>query len=205
MLHRLTEQLPDAHVQNRSLHLSTGTWDACYSGAVHFPDRHWLGFLVSFIVPYYIIYSARTVDDPEATEARRALASQVAPEPRRDTADVYVGNTMTVKRREAMTPEALAALEDQERRYREVFTGKTPFAPDWRQAEEEPCQPQMITFDFSEDEKPYAAWLAREIEASFGCEHMPPEVGNVIVPDVATNGREIGEARLYDCLFSDQW
>jgi hypothetical protein len=62
-----------------------------------------------------------------------------------------------------------------------------------------------ISFDFSADERPCSEWLARDIEATFGCERMPPEVGNIIVPDVSTDGRNIGEARLYDCLFSDRW
>lgn len=34
---------------------------------------------------------------------------------------------------------------------------------------------------------------------------MGPEVGTVIVPNVATNVRIPGEASLYDCLFSDYW
>jgi hypothetical protein len=34
---------------------------------------------------------------------------------------------------------------------------------------------------------------------------MPPEVGNLIVPDVATSNHGLGDARLYDCLFSDDW
>src|SRR5262249_25389967 len=42
-------------------------------------------------------------------------------------------------------------------------------------------------------------------ERTFGCERMPPEVGNVIVPDVETTSRRFGEARLYDCLLSDDW
>src|SRR5262249_54346697 len=73
MLRRFSGQFPGIGVQNRSAHLTSGTWDACYSGAIHFPDHRWLGFLVSFIAPYYIVYSARIVDDPEATEARGAL------------------------------------------------------------------------------------------------------------------------------------
>jgi hypothetical protein len=62
-----------------------------------------------------------------------------------------------------------------------------------------------IHLDLSPEEQPYATWLAREIEATWGCARMPPEVGNVIVPDVATNHRRLGQARLYDCLLSDDW
>ncbi len=63
---------------------------------------------------------------------------------------------------------------------------------------------RYVTFDLSPDEQPYADWIAHEIEATFGCERMPPEVGTVLVPEVATNLRIPGEVRLYDCLFSDR-
>ena len=59
-----------------------------------------------------------------------------------------------------------------------------------------------ITFDLLPEEQPYADWIAREIETTFGCERMLPEVGTVLVPDVTTDGRLPGEARLYDCLFT---
>ncbi len=205
LLRRLHEQFPHASVQNRSLHLPTGTWDACYSGALHLPGGASLGFFVSFLVPYYVTYSSRIVDDPEATEARRAAAEKRADEPPSDTVDVYRGNAMTVVRRDAVTPELMAELEKSEERDREVFTGETPFVPSLRATEEKPCQRQVIRFDFTPDEQPYAAWLARDIEATFGHERMPPEVGGVVVPDVETDARRFGEARIYDCLMSDEW
>ena len=59
-----------------------------------------------------------------------------------------------------------------------------------------------VTFDLLPDERPYAEWIAREIETTFGCEPMPPEVGTVLVPDLATP-KLPGEVRLYDCLFSN--
>ncbi|WP_433935280.1 hypothetical protein AB3662_11310 [Sorangium cellulosum] len=59
-----------------------------------------------------------------------------------------------------------------------------------------------IDFELSADELPYVEWIARDIEATFGCERMPPEVGIVLVPNVAVNPRTLGEARLYDCLFT---
>jgi len=58
---------------------------------------------------------------------------------------------------------------------------------------------------FSHDEQPYAAWIIHDIEATWGYERMPPEIGKMIVPDVATNRRNLGEATLYDCLLSDDW
>jgi hypothetical protein len=69
----------------------------------------------------------------------------------------------------------------------------------------EPLQRRVIAFEPLPDEKPILDWLAREIEVTFGCDRMPPEVGSVIVPDVETNERRFGEARIYDCLMSDMW
>jgi hypothetical protein len=60
-----------------------------------------------------------------------------------------------------------------------------------------------VSFDLTKDEQAYAEWIVREIESTFECEYMPPEVGTRVIPDVKTNHREIGEVRLYDCLFTD--
>lgn len=60
-----------------------------------------------------------------------------------------------------------------------------------------------ITFDLSPDERRYADWIAAEIEATFGCERMPGEVGTVLVPNVGTDLGIPGEVRIYDCLFSN--
>jgi hypothetical protein len=64
---------------------------------------------------------------------------------------------------------------------------------------------EYISFDLSPDELPYSEWIARDIEATFGCERMPPEVGTVLVPGVNLGGPR--DTRLYDCLFSHnhQW
>ncbi|WP_437808608.1 hypothetical protein [Sorangium sp. So ce1078] len=65
---------------------------------------------------------------------------------------------------------------------------------------------EYVTFELSPDEEPYADWVAQEIEATFGCERMPPEVGTALVPAVATGLRIPGEVRVYDCLFSEhEW
>jgi hypothetical protein len=58
-----------------------------------------------------------------------------------------------------------------------------------------------VVFDLLPDERPYAEWIAREIETTFGYEPLPPEVGTVRVPALATPQLP-GKARLYDCLFS---
>ena len=60
-------------------------------------------------------------------------------------------------------------------------------------------------FSLSPGEQLYAEHIAREIEATWGYERMPPELEKTIVPDVGTNLRGFGEATLHDCLFSDHW
>lgn len=45
--------------------------------------------------------------------------------------------------------------------------------------------------------------LAREIEATYrGYQPIPPEIGTVVVPDVALDDRALGRATVYDCLLS---
>jgi hypothetical protein len=206
MLRRLGAQLPEHLVTNRSLHLPMGDWDACYSGSIDLsrpasdyplplPDPDALpasvegppsvDFLVSFLCPYYIIYGSRYVDDLEATEA--ALRA-----PPRETVTVWSGNTAHILPISVVTPEISAEAGRQNEQRRQDLL-------------RQPLQRRVIDFEPSPDEQPYAAALTREIEATFGCERMPPEIGNVLVPDVATNNRALGEARLYDCLLSDQW
>jgi hypothetical protein len=52
------------------------------------------------------------------------------------------------------------------------------------------------------EEEPYATIIAAEIEATFGGERMPTDVGEVLVPDVDTQRRSIGESTLFDCFFT---
>ncbi|AUX39934.1 hypothetical protein SOCE26_013290 [Sorangium cellulosum] len=63
---------------------------------------------------------------------------------------------------------------------------------------------RYVTFDLLPEEQLYVEWISRDIEATFGCERMPPEIGTVLVPDVTAGVRLPGEVRLYDCLFSDE-
>lgn len=63
----------------------------------------------------------------------------------------------------------------------------------------------LATFALSPQEEPYAAAIAREIEATWGYERLPPEVGMIVVPDVSTNLTMLGEATLHDCLFCDRF
>lgn len=169
-LDRLSHQFPADGTLNDSLHLLTGRMDAAYSGklfpASAGPDNLTIGFLVSFLVPSYLVFTSRSVPDLEAMAAPRANV-------------------------------------------RLVFEGHTCFAfpadPEAPPENAPPFEPrrQIIDFEFSTDMQPYASWIAREIEATWGYQRMPPEVGKLIVPDVATDNRGFGEATLYDCLLSD--
>lgn len=147
MLRRLRERFPrDAcpgvHVTNESLRLEApdaAPIDRCFSGSIELPPRadhevnHRVGFRVSVVVPYYLVYGIHQVTAPEDFEHR-------------------------------------------------------------------------TSFDFSADEAPFAAAVEEEIGESFPLHtRMTPEVGMTIVPNVATICRIPGEARLYDCLFSDYW
>jgi hypothetical protein len=206
LLERADARFPGHGPLNRSLHLPMGTMDAAYSGYI-FMDitprlasppmptllprdmpmggPHAIGFMISFICPYYVVYSSRYVDDLEATEA--ALRA-----PPRTTVLIISDDVARLLPLSVVTPEirAEAEREDQKRRER---------------LRREPIKQRVIAFDPLPDEKPYTDWLTRDIEATFGCECMPPEIGSVIVPDVATNNCGLGETRIYDCLLSDDW
>ncbi|WP_437737448.1 hypothetical protein [Sorangium sp. So ce1335] len=186
MLRRLREQFPENEIDNLSVHLMTGSHDACYSGSLYLPkvageDRHTIEFRVSFLAPYYIVYSSRLVDDPEELERERTLRSTP---PRAVT--IFVHDTVYIlpawvgKLVRLIKPELIESpsIEDKPTR-------------------------QVVCFDPSPGEQPYATGIAQEIEATWGYARMPPEIGGVVVPDVATNLRCPGEATLYDCLFSD--
>lgn len=67
------------------------------------------------------------------------------------------------------------------------------------------ASPRDIRLDFDESEQPYVQGLAQEIEAAYGYERLPPEIGRVIVPDVAMYCRVAGTATIYDCLLSPDW
>ncbi len=183
LLRRLDERLPGDKTADLSLHLPTGQYDACYSGCVSLPlasgeHGHTLDFLVGFVVPYYVVYSERHVDDPAETK--------VVPPAQRDTVDIYVHDTMYVLPRGVVRPEVLAEAD----RIAEALGAK-------------PRTRQVLSFEPSPDELPLATLISAEIEATFGCERMPPEVGCIVVPEVATNARGLGEATLYDCLLTD--
>jgi hypothetical protein len=187
LLRRLADQFPENGVSNLSVHLVTGRHDACYSGSLSLPrttGEHWhaIELRVSILVPYYIVYSSRIVDDREEIEKRKALRGT----PPRSAA-IFAHDTLYVL---------------------PAWVGKLikPVKPELMEPRPElPARREDNRFDLSADEQPYAVGIAQNIEATWGYERMTPEVGRVIVPDVATDHRLLGKATLYDCLFSDNW
>lgn len=146
MLARMRTRFPDCSVMNWSFHLAGGTLDSAYSAEVHLPSAapdkevHLLGVMVSFIVPYFAIYSERFFWlEPDRHRRLRG---------RRHT-------------------------------------------------------PIETRFELSAEEEPYAQGLGEEIATTYGYELMPPEVGRLLVPDVETGLRLMGEASIYECLFSE--
>jgi hypothetical protein len=66
LLQRLRERFPACGLEGRLAHLQAGGYDAAYKGELELPfelrrehDQHALGFLVSFLVPYYLVYRRR--------------------------------------------------------------------------------------------------------------------------------------------------
>jgi hypothetical protein len=173
MLKRISQQFPNA-VTNRSLHLPTGEFDACYSFTVCLSEATaypTLWFRVSFLAPYYIVYSYRSTDVIAEPEGFNVL---------------FCGMLFYIPRRAVGTD---LSSPDNEIMRRAVM------------------QRTEIVFDLTSDERTVALPISRDIESTFGCEPMPPEVGAVLVPGVTTNARALGKTRLYDCFFSDshQW
>ncbi|MGK3986500.1 hypothetical protein WME99_25870 [Sorangium sp. So ce136] len=171
MLHRITERFPGM-VMNESLHLTSGGCDGCYSFTLDLaePTGRTLWFQVSFLAPYYIIHSSRTIE----------IVKQLR--------DFFVVDFQGMHFRVARSPLDPRFISN----------------PDHESPRTVTIKREYVTFDLSHDEQPYADWIAHEIEATFGCEHMPPEVGTVLVPEVATGLQIPGKVRIYDCLFSER-
>ncbi|WP_437618779.1 hypothetical protein [Sorangium sp. So ce1151] len=172
LLRRIEERFPSSIVMNDSLHLPTGSLDGSYSFSVSLPsttDSRTLWFHVSFLVPYYLVYSWRLVRFVRRPEKFRFVLGDV---------NFFVSGS-------PRDPELVSDVND-ERLNSVTF------------------EEAYVSFDLSADELPYAEWIASDIEATFGCERMPPEIGTILVPDVAVNLRNLGEATLYDCLFTER-
>lgn len=172
MRRRIQEHFPDAPLMNFSLHLPTGGHDACYSFAIDLPGAS-KDRTLWFHVSFLAPYYI----------VHRSGTNDIVKEPRTDFFVVTLGGIRFHVSCSLSDPKLISRLDDE---WMKPVTIKQHY----------------ITFDLLPDERPYAEWIAREIETTFGCEPMPPEVGTVLVPELATP-RLPGEVRLYDCLFSD--
>ena len=61
-------------------------------------------------------------------------------------------------------------------------------------------------FDLDDDEIADAQIMVDEMKVLYP-EHepMPPDIGNIVVPDVMAGNQAIGRATLYQCFFTDAW
>jgi hypothetical protein len=170
MLRRIGDRFPGM-LMNHSLHLPTGGCDGCYSFTIDLPKSNGesLWFQASFLAPYYIVHSSRTIEIVKQT---------------RDLFSVEFRGERFIVHRNPFDP-GFVSHADESLRFVTI-------------------KRRYVTFDLLPDEQPCVEWISRDIEATFGCERMPPEIGTVLVPDVTAGVRLPGEVRLYDCLFSDQ-
>jgi hypothetical protein len=169
---------PEVMVENLSIFMqspTTGPLDRCFKAALWLPVRgpaekhHDLGFLISFVVPCYVVYSARHVEPPSPPVEGREMYFEII-------GDTYYAH--------AEQPPGRPDVEKHE-------------TPDVEMKRE-------ISFELSEDEEPFARGIVEEIEAAFpDHDPMPPEVGQVILPDV-NDLHAFGEVTLFDCLFTEQ-
>jgi hypothetical protein len=101
LLQRLRERFPSCTVETMLAPLQAGRYDAAYTGKLNLPfalphkqDEYALGFLVSFIVPYFLIYRRRcrtmdsaperppaSVDESEYSEYLEAHGAPILWEP----------------------------------------------------------------------------------------------------------------------------
>jgi hypothetical protein len=183
MVARLCEQLPGRDVDDQVACCPPEWLRASYEGRVELPlgpgeQAHCLYFLVSFLVPYYVVYATRTVEAPR----------QVAAVERCDPPKVLVATH---------DPPVLWALP------RAVVRPEVAEEHDRWLAARGPGKRRDVHFDLATDEQLAASHVVREIEATYGYAPMAPDVGQVVVPDVETGLRSSGEVTLYDCLFTE--
>ncbi len=173
MFRRIVERFPDVSLMNGSLYLPTGGQDACNSFTLSLPGAADHRMLC-FQVSFLAPYYM--------IYGSRII--DIVNEPRKDSFRVIWFGLHFHVERSPFDPELIANVDDEPRK---LVTTKRHY----------------VTFDLLPDERPYADWISREIETTFECEPMPPEVGTVLVPDLATP-KLPGEVRLYDCLFSEE-
>jgi hypothetical protein len=86
MLGRLEAQFPEGILYDRSFYLASGEHDAAYAAKLVLPgsedEERGLGFMVSFLAPYYFIYGVRVAllgSEKAAHEARLDLSPDEEP------------------------------------------------------------------------------------------------------------------------------
>jgi hypothetical protein len=179
MLRRLGERFPECVAQNRSLHLPLGEIEACYSGFLwrRTPPQGEHHRDVSFLVSFLVPYYV--------AYSTRLVDAGVEEEKGEEPPIWFDADTCIIGERFGGTPR-VAGLGPAKKESRRARRRELSFVP-------------------SADDQGYWDAIVPEIEATYACEPLPPEVGRTIVPDVATTLRMLGQATLYDCLFSDQW
>lgn len=184
LLDGLAHQWPGASVLNQSLHLAGGNFDAGYMAEVTSSEAT-IGFVVSFLAPYYAVFTSRQelIPTPRSTPPGRA------PEHERGLGALISLVGMIITRRR--------------------IPGICAWRPSWpsRRSAKGTVSPEMQkarSFDFTQKEADDAGRVARAIESIWAdFEPLPPDVGRILVPDVSTNLRMLGAATLFDCLMTD--
>ena len=176
-LRRASKQFAPLDVQNMSLHLPTGAHDAGYHGRLALPETPGRRHPTIGVLISFLVpcYVLYRYHFEERDPDPQMVARVV------QSRTFCLGDTMYV-----------VGLDHPAAR----------FIPPMELG---PQSEQVLGFDFFPEEQPYADRLGRDIESTWGAERMPPEIGQLRVPDVAIAGRLPGEATLYDCLFTDQW
>jgi hypothetical protein len=59
-----------------------------------------------------------------------------------------------------------------------------------------------VRYEAAADARPLYDEMTGEVEATFGYRPVPPKLGLVRVPDIQLDPYEVGEATIYDCLFT---
>jgi hypothetical protein len=203
MLDRIKARLPECDIENRSLHLCAEDYDICYCASLKLPTAmcdsdersRALGLLVSFVVPYYLIYSSRFAYCPRGGGSPMGPKSDLQAHPDEPLDELAFAHEMEdrASNRELLPPADSIA---------HCIIYAEPDSPFLDPRDREFDLFREIRFELRSDEQPYARAVAEEIEAAFpGYEPMPPEIGKVLVPDVVAGAGDMRKSTLYDCLF----
>jgi hypothetical protein len=210
MLRRLGARFPACVARNGSLHLPTGGYDAGYCGSLYRAapppgeHAHSVDFRVSFLVPYYLVFGLRLVDD-NATETGDGPIWF-------DTETCYFGAKVGDAPAIATTKRATDAgdvpiwFEGDTCYYGEKWRGTAAVAGIKPEKTPSVSKRRMHhSFTPAPDDQLYWDAISREIETTYGYEPLPLDIVRTVVPDVGTSLRLFGQTTLCDCLMSDAW